>query len=85
MIKFLSIYDRVFNAKSDRIGSKCYSPIDIATCDVSFEETLEGFTMLVIATAEELFWLRMAAFSTRKNGDDASSHAARPLIDIRKL
>lgn len=46
---------------------KPYSAADIWTCDASLEEKLKGYTILVIAAADEAFWRRLAAPSTRKS------------------
>lgn len=48
---------------------KPYSAADIWTCDVSLEESLKDFTVLVIAAADEAFWQRYgAAFDEEERG-----------------
>lgn len=40
---------------------KPYSAADVWTCDASLEEKLKGYTILVIAAADEAFWLRFGS------------------------
>ncbi|WFU84366.1 hypothetical protein QA645_16980 [Bradyrhizobium sp. CIAT3101] len=48
---------------------KPYSAADIWTCDVSLEERLKDYTLLVIAAADEAFWRRYAnAFDAEERG-----------------
>lgn len=48
---------------------KPYSAADIWTCDASLEEKLKGYTILVIAAADEAFWRRFgSAFDAEERG-----------------